>query len=164
MGIIGYGRIGRQAAEIARAFGMNVIAHDPAAPGAPELVDLDTLLAQSDVVSLHAPLTAGNRHLIDAAALGKMKAGAFLINTARGPLVNDEDLAAALREGRLAGAALDVLSQEPPPAGHPLLSAPNCLVTPHIAWATQEARARLLQIAAANLASWLAGTPRNVVS
>jgi glycerate dehydrogenase len=164
MGIVGYGRIGRQAAEIARAFGMNVIAHDPAAQGAPELVGFDTLLAQSDVVSLHAPLTAGNRHLIDAAALAKMKAGAFLINTARGPLVNDEDLAAALREGRLAGAALDVLSQEPPPAGHPLLSAPNCLVTPHIAWATQEARARLLHIAAANLASWLAGTPRNVVS
>jgi len=164
MGIVGYGRIGRQVGEIARAFGMRVVACDPGMTGVPELVDLDTLFAESDVVSLHAPLTSDNRGLINAAALRKMKPGAFLINTARGPLVNEEDLAAALREARLAGAALDVLSQEPPPANHPLLSTPNCLITPHIAWATKEARARLMRVAADNLAAFLAGTPRNVVS
>jgi glycerate dehydrogenase len=162
LGIVGYGRIGQQVGEIARAFGMKVIAHDPAATG-PESVDLDTLLSASDVVSLHAPLTVDNRGLINAAALSRMKPGAFLINTARGLLVNEGDLAAALRAGRLAGAALDVLSQEPPPAGHPLLSAPNCLVTPHMAWATTESRARLLGIAADNLSAFLSGRRQNLV-
>lgn len=163
LGIVGYGRIGRQVGAIALALGMRVIAYDPLAAAAPELVDFDTLLAQADVVTLHAPLTAENRGLINASTIAKMKPGAFLINTARGPLVNEADLAAALHDGKLAGAALDVLSKEPP-GDNPLLHAPNCLVTPHIAWATKEARARLIEIAADNLAAFLAGQPRNVVA
>jgi glycerate dehydrogenase len=142
---------------------MRVIACDPMAAGDPVLVDLDTLLAEADVVSLHSPLTPENRGLINAATIAKMKPGTFLINTARGPLVNEADLATALHEGTLAGAALDVLSKEPP-EDNPLLRAPNCLVTPHIAWATKEARARLMRIAADNLAAFLAGRPLNVVA
>jgi len=157
LGIIGYGRIGRAVAEIARAFGMRVLTCDVGD-------DPDALLRESDVVSLHCPLTAETKHLINVARLAKMKPTAFLINTARGGLVNEADLAEALNSGRIAGAGLDVLSVEPPPVDNPLLRAKNCFITPHIAWATRNARARLLQIAAANLRAWLAGRPQNVVN
>jgi glycerate dehydrogenase len=116
------------------------------------------------VVSLHCPLTADNRHLVDSRRLGLMKKSAFLINTSRGPLVQEDDLAAALNAGRIAGAALDVLAVEPPPPDHPLLAARNCLITPHIAWATHSARSRLMAIAVENLRAFLAGAPVNVVN
>lgn len=167
IGIVGFGRIGRQTGEIARAFGMRVVAHDAHPHNAPEWPDfrwlaLDELLTVSDVVSLHSPLLPETAGMIDARALALMKPTAFLINTARGPLVVDQDLADALNEGRLAGAALDVLSLEPPP-NNPLVGARNCIVTPHIAWATREARARMMTIAAENLEAFLKGTPQNVV-
>ncbi len=167
LGLVGFGRIGQAVAAIAQAFGMQVVAYDsqpPAAfPAGVRLVEHDTLFAQSDVVSLHCPLTAHNRGLVNATRLRQMKPTAFLINTARGALVCDADLADALNAGRLAGAALDVLSVEPPPVDNPLLAARNCLVTPHIAWATLAARARLLHIAVDNLRAYLAGQPQNVV-
>lgn len=169
LGIIGFGRIGRRTAEIGHAFGMNVIAHDANQTDAPALrgfrwVDLDTLLRESDVVSLHCPQTPETAGLINSERLRLMKPSALLINTSRGGLIVDQDLAQALDAGQLAGAGLDVLSQEPPPAGHPLLSAKNCLVTPHMAWATYEARERLLGIAAENLTAFLEGRAQNVVS
>src|SRR5262249_28337543 len=124
----------------------------------------DELLSQSDVVSLHSPLFPETQGMINSATLSLMKPTAFLINTSRGPLVVDQDLADALNRGKLAGAGLDVLSVEPPPEGNPLLSARNCLVTPHIAWGTREARARLMQQAVENLDAFLKGKPQNVVS
>ncbi len=167
IGLIGFGRIGQAVAQLALAFGMRVVAYDPHArasvPGV-ALVELPDLLAQSDVVSLHCPLTPDNTGLINAATLAIMKPTAFLINTARGPLVNEPELAAALNAGRLAGAGLDVLAVEPPPADHPLLSARNCLITPHIAWAASAARARLLAAVAANVRAFLDGQPVNVVN
>jgi glycerate dehydrogenase len=146
---------------------MEVIGHrrsggSGTAAGIP-LVDLDTLLATSDVVSLHCPLTEATRGLIDGARIGRMKPGALLINTARGALVNEADLAAALHAGQLGGAGLDVLSVEPPATDHPLLRAPNCLITPHIAWATRQARQRLIAVSAANVAALLAGAPQHRV-
>ncbi len=166
MGLIGYGRIGQSTAAVARAFGMQVLAFDPMAkPGAhPELTDLETLLRQSDVVSLHCPLTPENTKLINAARLAMMKPTAFLLNTARGPLVDEEALANALNAGKLAGAGLDVLAVEPPGPENPLLHAKNCLVTPHISWATRAARSRLLNTAVDNVRAFLAGTPQNVVN
>ncbi len=168
LGILGYGAIGEGVAKIALALGMRVLAtrrtwSEPPLPGV-EPVPQDQLFAESDVLSLHCPLTDSTRHVINAANLAKMKPGAFLINTARGPLVHEADLAAALNEGRLAGAGLDVLSAEPPPADNPLLTARNCFITPHIAWASREARARLIDIATGNVRAFLDGTPRNVVS
>ncbi len=157
MGIVGFGRIGRQTAAIAEAFGMRVLSFDV------DRGNLDDLLRESDVVSLHVPLFPETRELINARTLGLMKPTAFLINTSRGPLINERDLAEALRSKRIAGAALDVLSAEPPPAGHPLLSAPNCLVTPHMAWSTLEARRRLLQVVIENVRAFLTGSPQNVV-
>jgi glycerate dehydrogenase len=127
-------------------------------------VDLPTLLQRSDVVSLHCPLTPETRGLINAERIARMKPGALLINTGRGPLVNEADLAAALHSGRLGGAGLDVLSLEPPDPTNPLLRAPNCVITPHIAWATRSARERLIEAAAANAAAILAGAPQNVVN
>jgi glycerate dehydrogenase len=129
-----------------------------------EFVDLDRLFAESDFVSLHCPLTPETKEMVNASRLGLMKSSAFLINTARGALVNEQDLADALNQGRIAGAGLDVLSTEPPPASNPLISAKNCVITPHIAWATRKARARLLQVAVENIAAWIAGQPRNVVN
>ena len=167
LGLVGYGRIARAVARIAHAFGMNVLAYRRSTTPLDEGVraaDLDTLFRESDIVSLHCPLTPENQGFVNAARLAQMKPGAFLINTARGPLIVERDLAAALNAGQLAGAALDVLSIEPPPAGNPLLTAKNCLITPHLAWATREARARLLHIAAENLRAWQNGTPRNVVN
>jgi glycerate dehydrogenase len=128
------------------------------------LVSLEVLLRESDVVSLHCPLTEQTKHLINAQTLAQMKPTALLVNTARGGVINEADLAAALNEGRLAGAGLDVLSVEPPPASNPLLQAKNCLITPHVAWASRPARARLLHVAAENLRCFLDGQPRNVVN
>lgn len=161
LGVVGFGRIGQQVAAIGEALGMRILAHDPMAA---ESVDLDRVLAEADVLTLHCPLTPDNRGMIGAEALRRMKRSAFLINTARGPLVVDGELAAALNEGVIAGAALDVLSTEPPAADNPLLTAKNCIVTPHIAWSTREARARLMQIAAENLRAFSEARPQNVVS
>src|SRR5947209_3004676 len=167
MGIVGFGRIGRQTARIADAFGMRVMANDTYQADAPEYPDfrsagLELLLREADVVSLHSPLLPETHGMIDAARLALMKPSAFLINTSRGPLVVDRDLADALNAGRLAGAGLDVLSVEPPADDNPLLSARNCLVTPHMAWATREARSRLMAAAVENLAAFLGGKPQNV--
>jgi glycerate dehydrogenase len=169
LGVAGFGRIGRRVAEIARAFGMHVLAFDPAPrAGASEpgvaWCGLDELFARSDVITLHCPLTEGTRGLVNRDRLRLAKPGALLINTARGPLVVEEDLADALIAGRLAGAAVDVASTEPIRADNPLLAAKNCLITPHIAWATEEARARLLETTIANVAAFLAGSPMNVVN
>ena len=165
-GVVGLGRIGLAVAVIARAFGMEVLAHrrQPVSAEGVIGVDLPTLLATCDVVSLHCPLTPQTRGLIDAERIALMKPGALLINTGRGPLVNEGDLAAALHSGRLGGAGLDVLSLEPPDPTNPLLHAPNCGITPHIAWATRSARQRLIEAAAANAAAILAGAPKSVVN
>lgn len=169
-GVIGFGEIGRSVAKIANAFQMSVLAHDPMAESAGiqqegcAYVSLQQLLADSDVVSLHCPLTDSNFGLVNADFLSQMKRTAFLINTARGPLVNETDLAVALNEGRIAGAGLDVLSVEPPKKDNPLFSARNCYITPHIAWAPRASRERLMQIAVKNLEQFLAGSPQNVVN
>jgi glycerate dehydrogenase len=169
MGIIGFGRIGRLTGRIADAMGMRVLASGPRHADSPSWsgfrwVRVEQLLRESDVVSLHAPLLPGTRGIVNAHSLGCMKSTAFLINTARGPLVVDRDLAEALNSGGIAGAGLDVLSVEPPAESNPLLSARNCLVTPHIAWASGEARVRLMDLATGNVEAFLAGTPRNVVA
>jgi glycerate dehydrogenase len=160
LGIIGTGRIGQAAMRIGEAFGMI---------GLPVRRSdgrdrLEAVLRESDVVSLHCPLTPETRHLINATTLRLMKPTAFLINTSRGPLVDEPALAEALREGRLAGAGLDVLSAEPPPATNPLLSAPNCVITPHLAWAATAARRRLMDVTVRNVGAFLSGKPQNVVN
>ena len=161
MGIVGFGNIGQATARIALAFGMEVLAYtskeQSALPQGVKKVTLDELFAGCDVISLHCPLTPSTKEMVDAARLKTMKPTAILINTGRGPLVNEQDLADALNEGRLAGAGVDVLSTEPPAADNPLLSAKNCFVTPHIAWATLEARTRLMDIAVGNLKAYLEG-------
>ncbi|MGC8988950.1 MAG: D-2-hydroxyacid dehydrogenase [Verrucomicrobiia bacterium] len=168
MGIVGFGRIGRETGKLARAFGMKVIYHDVFAASVPAhegtSVDLDTLFRESDVVSLHCPLTETNRGLVNAARLDLMKPTAFLINTSRGPLVDERALAEALNSGRIAGAGLDVLCVEPPSPDNPLLTAKNCFITPHIAWATRAARQRLLETAVANVRAFVQGKPENVVT
>jgi glycerate dehydrogenase len=169
MGIIGLGRIGQRVAEIALAFEMRVIAADEvrsAVPDWPEFrwCEIDELLTQADVVSLHCPLLPQTQGIINSRSLALMKPSSFLINASRGPLVIEQDLADALNNGRLAGAAVDVLSSEPPSPDNPLLRARNCIVTPHIAWATKEARTRLLNIAVANVRAFLDGHPVNVVN
>jgi glycerate dehydrogenase len=168
MGIVGLGRIGHQVANLALAVGMKVIyfdvTPDPAAPVGVAAVELDTLFRESDVVSLHCPLTQDNRGFINRRRLEMMKPTAFLINTSRGPLIDEPALAEALNEGRLAGAGLDVLCEEPPRDDNPLLRAQNCTITPHIAWATKAARQRLMDVAVANVRAFLQGTPQNVVA
>lgn len=164
LGIVGYGRIGQAVGEIGRAFGMRVIGSRRSGGTGDGLVDIETLMRTSDVISLHCPLTPETKELIDARRIGWMKPTALLINTSRGGLVNERDLADALNAGRIAGAGLDVLSVEPPGTGNPLLAARNCVITPHIAWATQAARARLLQASAANLRAFIEGRPQNVVN
>jgi len=161
-GIVGHGRIGRAVGRIAAAFGMEVI--HARRRGGEGSVALDELFAASDVVSLHCPLTAETKGLVDARRLGLMKRTAYLLNTSRGPLVDEAALAAALAVGTIAGAGLDVLAVEPPGAGNPLLTAPRCVITPHIAWATRAARERLIGTVAANVAAFAAGTPVNVVN
>lgn len=164
LGIVGYGRIGQAVARIGRAFGMRILAYRRSGDLGPEGSDLDTLFRTSDVISLHCPLTPETRAMVDAKRLAQMKPGAFLINTARGLLIQEADLADALNAGRLAGAGLDVLSVEPPTETHPLLHARNCVITPHIAWATRAARGRLLHLTAENLRAFLRGTPQNIVN
>ena len=164
LGIVGHGRIGRGVAVVGRAFGMRVIHHRRQGGGDPACVDLDTLFRESDVLSLHCPLTPETKGLVDARRLALMKPTAFLVNTARGPLVDEAALAAALNAGQIAGAAVDVLSVEPPLASNPLLTAKNCVITPHVAWATRDARRRLIDVTAANLAAFAAGQPQNVVN
>jgi glycerate dehydrogenase len=167
MGIVGLGRIGCAVAEMAAAFGMNVVAFSPRPKPVPEFiqrVDLETLLRHSDVVSLHCPLTPETRQLVNAERLSWMKPSAFLLNTSRGLLIEEDALADALNSGRIAGAGLDVLSVEPPPANYPLLHAKNCIITPHLAWGTRAARSRLLRIAVENIRAFLRGEPQNVVT
>ncbi len=167
MGIVGFGRIGRAVADLAAAFGLKVLAFDPTAARLPPFVHrvgLETLFRESDIVSLHCPLTEQTAQLVNARRLALMKPTAVLLNTARGPLVDEPALADALNSGRIAGAALDVLAVEPPPADNPLLTARNCIITPHLAWATRAARARLLEIAVANVRAFLQGKPQNVVN
>ena len=169
MGIVGFGRIGREVGKIADALGMRVIGFDavetnpPAYPGF-RWAGLEELLGESDAVSLHCPLFPETEGLINARRLRLMKPTAFLINNSRGPLIVDQDLADALNAGRLAGAAVDVLSVEPPASSNPLLTAKNCLVTPHMSWATKEARSRLMDLAVDNVKAFLAGKPQNVVN
>lgn len=168
MGLVGLGDIGSQVAKIALAFGMKVVAYrkNPAQTDNDdiEMVSLEELFRSSDVVSLHCPLTEETKGLINAERLSWMKPNAIVLNTGRGPLINEADLAEALRNGTIAGAGLDVLSVEPPKADNPLLAAPNCIITPHVAWATFEARKRLLNMVADNLEYFIAGKPKNVVS
>lgn len=168
MGIVGLGNIGRATARIAQAFGMEVLVvtskEQSALPEGMKKVTLDELFAQSDVVSLHCPLTPDTKEMVNAARLQIMKPSAILINTGRGPLVNEQDLADALNEGRIAAAGLDVLSVEPSVTGNPLLGARNCFITPHIAWATKEARIRLMDIAVNNLKSYQEGIIINNVA
>ncbi len=167
IGIIGFGRIGRSTACLARAFGMKVIVYDVIAPpnnSDVQLVNMQTLFAESDVVSLHCPLTADNNGFVNRSVLSKMKSTAFLINTSRGPLINEPDLADALNNEQIAGAGLDVLSAEPPAPENPLLKAKNCYITPHIAWATKSARERLMSTAIENIKAFIADLPQNVVS
>lgn len=168
MGIVGFGSIARAVATVAQAFGMEVLVHTRRPPSPPPeeigFVNLGTLFRNSDVVSLHCPLTPTTKHLINAEHLGWMKPTAFLLNTGRGPLVDEQSLADALNQGRIAGAGVDVLSVEPPPADNPLLTAKNCLITPHIGWATGAARIRLMKEAVENVRAFLAGKPRNVVN
>ena len=167
-GIVGLGNIGQRVAAIAHAFGMRVCAHtsksESQLPSYVEKKPLTDLLSESDVVSLHCPLTPDTRHLINNETLQKMKLSAILINTGRGPLVDDQAVAEALAEGRLAAFCADVLTEEPPKATNPLLNQPNAFITPHIAWASTEARIRLLQVAIGNVRSFLNGHPQNVVS
>lgn len=169
LGVVGFGRIGRRVGELAHAFGMGVLAHDQVRSAQPAYqpfawVDLDELFAQADVISLHCPLTPETVGLVNQQRLRLVKPGAFLINAARGPLIVEQDLAEALNKGRLAGAAVDVVSHEPIRPDNPLLAARNCLITPHIAWATLEARRRLLDATVSNLASFLNDRPTNVVN
>jgi glycerate dehydrogenase len=165
MGIVGFGRIGRAVAEIAHAFGMNVITSSKKPlPLFVRQIELEALFRESDVISLHCPLTPETKYLVNAARLGWMKRSAFLLNTSRGPLVDEHALANALNSERIAGAGLDVLSIEPPPKDNPLLRAKNCIITPHNAWATRAARARLMQVAVENIRAFLAGKPQNVVN
>ena len=166
-GIVGLGNIGRRVAQIALAFGMKVQAFtSKAADSLPEGIrkaSLEELLSTSDVISLHCPLTDSTRHLIDSKTLGQMKATAILINTGRGPLVDDQAVADALAEGRLSAFCADVLTEEPPSITNPLLKQPQAYITPHIAWATNEARGRLLQVATDNVRMFLKGEPQNMV-
>jgi glycerate dehydrogenase len=167
LGIEGYGHIGQAVARIGRAFGMRILVYSvPEAPGCDELcsVSLERLFREADIVSPHCPLTDQNRGFVNTARLALMKPTAFLTNTARGPLVVEQDLADALNAGRLAGARLDVLAQEPPCPDNPLLRARNCIITPHIAWASRAARLRLLEIAVDNVRAFLGGQPQNAVN
>lgn len=164
IGIIGMGKIGRQVAAIADAFGMQVIYHGGKSDGEYcKEVSLYDVFIQSDFVSLHCPLTATNKAFVNKELLGLMKPTSFLINTARGALINEKELSQVLYQNKIAGAALDVLSIEPPEKNNPLIGLPNCIVTPHNAWISKEARQRIMDITSANVAAFLKGKPQNVV-
>ena len=167
LGIVGLGQIGQAVARIALGFGMKVIASHKhpdrdQMPGV-TFVDLATCFREADIVSLHCPLNPANKEFVNTALLNTMKKTAFLVNTSRGPLIREADLAAALQEGAIAGAGLDVLSVEPPVTGNPLLTAPNTIITPHIGWATQAARKRLMHTVVANVKAFLDGSPQNII-
>jgi len=169
MGIIGLGRIGYRTAKLAQAFGLKVLAYD--ANQRKELEDenlryasMDELLAKSDIISLHCPLTDETKNIINKDTISKMKDGVIIINTSRGPLISENDLAEALKSGKVYAAAVDVVSAEPISSTNPLLTAPNCIITPHIAWAPKESRSRLMDIAVSNLKAFLDGKPVNVVN
>ena len=169
LGIIGFGSIGRAVAKIGSAFGMNIVAHTANPDKYKDVADvsfvsLDELLAESDIVTLHCPLTPATTGMVNAEFISKMKSSAYLINTSRGPVLNEADVADALKSGRLAGAGVDVLSTEPPSADNPLLDCENCLITPHIAWAAFETRQRLISILEKNINAFLAGKPINTVN
>lgn len=167
LGILGFGNIGRAVAQLGLALGMRVLVHSRTQrtlPAGCTWCGFETLFETADVVSLHCPLTDETRGIVSASVLARMKPTALLINTARGALVDENALADTLNSGRLAGAGLDVMAEEPPRADHPLLTAKNCLITPHIAWASREARLRLIDAVAGNLRAFLAGQPVNVVS
>ncbi len=166
MGIIGFGRIGKAVARIALAFGMKVLVYSRSFQKSElevEGAELEELLQSSDIITLHCPLTEENQDLIDAESISKMKDGVLLLNTARGPLINEKALADALKSGKVGGAAVDVASREPICTENPLLTASNCIITPHMAWASLEARTRLMDIAVENLAAFLKGRPVNLV-
>lgn len=168
LGIIGYGRIGQSTAKIAQAMGMNILAYNSKQIQAEnseiiKFVDLDELLKKSDVISLHCPLFDTTRGMINKDTISKMKDGVYIVNTSRGPLISEKDLADALNSGKVAGAAVDVVSAEPIKMDNPLLKAKNCIITPHIAWAPRESRARLMNIAVNNLKSFLEGKSVNTV-
>ena len=166
MGIIGYGRIGQAVGTISRALGMKVLAYSRSHRDdvAVDYVDLDTLLAQSDVVSLHCPLFPATQGMINRDTIAKMKDGAILLNTSRGPVIDELAVTEALKTGKLRGAAMDVVSEEPIRGGNPLLQAPNCIITPHMAWAPIETRQRILDITVQSIQGYLNGTPVNVVN
>lgn len=168
MGLLGFGNIGRRVGELAHAFGMQVLVsarHEPPLTNYPfTFMEREELLARADILSLHCPLTEETRHIINAERLAHMRDGAILINTARGPLLDEAAVAAALSSGKLGGLGADVLSEEPVTPDNPLLSAPNTLLTPHIAWASLAARQNIIRIMAENLAAWMQGTPKSVVN
>ncbi len=168
IGIVGYGSIGKRVAAIADAFGMKILVNTPhpgkVSPDYITFTDRETVLRESDIVSLHCPLTEDTKNLINGESLALMKSSAILINTGRGPLVDEYALAAALKEGRIAAAGLDVLVSEPPEADNPLFACENCFITPHVAWASEEARRRLIEIAYSNISEFDAGRPQNVVN
>lgn len=168
IGIVGYGRIGKAVARLGSAFGMHILMNDIAMPAdmnsGIRSVDLDTLFRESDFISLHCPLTPQTKNLVNRERLKLMKPSAFLINTSRGPLVDEQALAEALNNKHIAGAGLDVLEQEPPAAENPLFTAKNCYITPHIAWATASARKRLMRVVVENVKAFLSGSPQNIVS
>ena len=168
LGIIGFGQIGQSVARIARAMGMKVLAYSRSVreegKALADYVSLDELLARSDVISLHCPLFPETKGIINAANIAKMKDGVIILNTSRGPLVNEADLAAALASGKVYAAGVDVVSEEPMRADNPLLTAPNCFITPHMAWMSREARIRLIDIAVNNVRAFAAGQPINNVA
>ncbi len=166
IGILGLGIIGQQVAKVALAFGMQVIATSSSPKKSKDVkwVTIDELFEQSDVISIHCPLTPSTHSMVNESKLNLMKSSAFIINTSRGPIINEIDLAKALNTGAIAGAGLDVLSTEPPSADNPLMKAKNCIITPHIAWATKESRKRLMDIALQNLLCFMDGNKINVVN
>lgn len=168
IGIVGFGNTGSATAQIAHSFGMKVVAYSSKSQSQlPDYVtkcdNVDQLFKECDVVSLHCPLTESTKHLVNAERLSLMKPTGIIINTGRGPLVNDQDLADALNQSKIYAAGVDVLTQEPPRSGNPLIGARNCYITPHIAWATSAARQRLQQIALDNLKAFISGKPQNVI-
>ena len=168
MGIIGFGRIGQKTGTIAKALGMRILAFSPheseTGRKIGEYVDLDTLLAESDVISLHCPLFPETREILNRETIAKMKDGVILLNNSRGPLINEQDLADALNSGKVRAAGLDVVSEEPIRSGNPLLKAKNCIITPHISWASRESRQRIMDCTVKNVKAYLDGEPVNVVN